>query len=185
MGLSLMKNHLIRCWICLSLHNLIGTSLLSLFLKLPPRELDLSMKFFCSEVALYLYRSIIQLLYKQCSCHVWVDAPNCSKLDIDDRLQKRVCRTIDLTLAPSLELLTHLRIVASLSVFCRYNVLLNRLNLFHVLVFVGGTLVILVGFFLSPFLDVTGMYLFVNNFFVRTARLWNSLPAECFLLSYD
>ena len=146
-----MKNHLIRCWVCLSLLNLIGTSVLSLFLKLPPRELDLSMKFFSSEVALYLYKSTIQLC-KQCCCHVWVDAPNCSKLDIVDRLQKRVCRTIDLALAPSHELLTHLRIVASLSVFCGYNVLLNWPNWFHFLVFVGSTLVILIGciFFCHP-----------------------------------
>ena len=26
---------------------------------------------------------------------------------------------------------------------------------------------------------------FVNNFFPRTARLWNSLPIECFSLTYD
>ena len=35
--------------------------------------------------------------------------------------------------------------------------------------------------FLSSFLGVTRMY--VNSFFLRTARLWNSLPRECFPLT--
>ena len=37
---------------------------------------------------------------------------------------------------------------------------------------------------LSPFLDVTRMS-YVTSFFLRMARLWNSLLTECFLLNYD
>ena len=40
MGLSIQKNHLLRCWGCLFLKNLIGAITLSLLLKLPPRKLD-------------------------------------------------------------------------------------------------------------------------------------------------
>ena len=42
--------------------------------------------------------------------------------------------------------------------------------------------------FLSPFLDVTGISIYVsisNSFFPHTAKLWNSLPIECFPLTYE
>ena len=54
--------------------------------------LILSMKFLGTEVALYLYESIIQPCVEYC-CHVWVDAPSCC-LNMLDKLQKRVCRTV-------------------------------------------------------------------------------------------
>ena len=38
--------------------------------------------------------------------------------------------------------------------------------------------------FLSPFLDATRMSM-SKSFFPHTARLWNSLPIECFPLTYD
>ena len=62
---------------------------------------------------------------------------------------------------------------------------LNWLNWFHFLFLEGGLLVILIDcmIFLSPFLDVTRMS--VNSFFPCTARLLNSLPVECFPLTYD
>ena len=37
--------------------------------------------------------------------------------------------------------------------------------------------------FLSAFLDVARI--FVNSFFPCAARLWNSMPIECFPLTYD
>ena len=40
MGLSIPKNHLLRCWGCLFLKNWIGAITLSLLLKLPPRKLE-------------------------------------------------------------------------------------------------------------------------------------------------
>ena len=62
---------------------------------------------------------------------------------------------------------------------------LNWLNWFHFLILEVGLLVILINCmtFLSPFLDVTRMS--VNSFFPYTARLLNSLPVECFPLTYD
>ena len=40
MGLFLKKNHLLRCWSCLSLLNWIGALTLSLLLKVPSRKLE-------------------------------------------------------------------------------------------------------------------------------------------------
>ena len=52
-------------------------------------------------------------------CHVWAGVPSCY-LELLDKLQKRICRTVGLSLAASLEPLAHHRNVASLSFFCRY-----------------------------------------------------------------
>ena len=117
-------------------------------------------------------------------CHVWAGAPSCY-LELLDKLQKRICRTVGPSLAASLEPLAHCQNVASLSLFYRYcfgiDVLQNWLNWFHFLFLQGGLLIILIDcmIFRSPFLDVTRMS--VNSFFPRTARLWNFMPKECFL----
>ena len=72
-----------------------------------------SMKFLSLEVALYLYKSTIQLCL-ECCCDVWAGAPSCY-LELLDKLQKRIFRTIGPSLAASLEPLAHRRNVASLS----------------------------------------------------------------------
>ena len=51
--------------------------------------------------------------------HVWAGAPSCY-LELLDKLQKRICRTVGPSLAASLEPLAHHRNVASLSFFFRY-----------------------------------------------------------------
>ena len=51
-----------------------------------------SMKFFLSEVALYLYKSTIWPCLEYC-CHVWAGAPSCY-FDMSDKLQKQICRTL-------------------------------------------------------------------------------------------
>ena len=64
-----------------------------------------SMKFLSPEVALYLHKSTIW----QCMeyyCHVWAGAPSCY-LELLDKLQKRICRTVGPSLAASLEPLAH------------------------------------------------------------------------------
>ena len=48
-------------------------------------------------------------------CHIWADAPTCY-LELLDKLQKQICRTV----ATSLEPLAHHQNVASLSLFYRY-----------------------------------------------------------------
>ena len=55
----------------------------------------------------------------ECCCHVWAGALSCY-LELLDKLQKRICRTVSPSLAASLEPLTHRRNVASLSLFYRY-----------------------------------------------------------------
>ena len=71
-----------------------------------------SMKFLSPEVALYLYKSTIRPCMEYC-CHVRAGAPSCY-LELLDKLQKRICRTVGPSLAASLEPLAHRRNVASL-----------------------------------------------------------------------
>ena len=65
------------------------------------------------------------------------------------------------------------------------DVLQNWLNWFHFLFLEVGLLIILTDcmIFLSPFLNVTRMSM--SSFFPGTARHWNSVPLECFSLTYD
>ena len=146
-----------------------------------------SMKFLSPEVALYLYKSTIRPCMEYC-CHVWAGATSCY-LELLDKLQKRICRTVGPSLAASLEPLAHRRNVASLSLFCRYYFgrcsselaqlvpltysrrrstrYSDRLHDFSVTI-------------PRCYKDV-----YVNSFFPRTAKLWNSLPIECFPLTYN
>ena len=111
-----------------------------------------SMKFLSSEVALYLYKSTIRPCMEYC-CHVWAGAPSCY-LELLDKLQKWIGRTVGPSLATSLEPLAHRWNVASLSLFDRYyfgrcSSELPRL----VPLFIWIDCMI----FLSPFLDVLRM----------------------------
>ena len=60
-----------------------------------------SMKILTDEAALYPYKSTIHPCMEYC-CHVWVGAPSCH-LELVDKLQKRICRTVGPSLAASLE----------------------------------------------------------------------------------
>ena len=146
-----------------------------------------SMKFLSPEVALYLYKSTIHPCMEYC-CHIWAGAPSCY-LDLLDKLQKQICRIIGPSLADSLEPLAHRRNVASLSLFYRYY--FGRCS---------AELAQLVPF---PFsrgrstrysdrlhdfsVSIPRCYkdVYFNSFFSCTAKLWNSLPIECFPLTYD
>ena len=106
-----------------------------------------------------------------------------------DKLQKRICRTVSLSFAASLEPLAHRRNVASLSLFYRY--------------YLGRCSSELAQLVAIPYsrerstcysdrlhnFSVTFprcyKYVYVKSFFPRTARLWNSVPIECFLWTYD
>ena len=77
-----------------------------------------SMKFLSPEVALYLYKSTIRPCMEYC-CHVWAGAPSCY-LELLDKLQKQICRTVGPSLAASLEPFSHQCNVARLSLFYRY-----------------------------------------------------------------
>ena len=120
-----------------------------------------SMKFLSPEVALYLYKSTIQLCLEYC-CHIRAGTPSCY-LELLDKLQKRTCRIVVASLSASLETLAHSQKVGSFSShFYRYycgRCYLNWLNRFYFLILKVGLLVILIDcmIFLSPFLDITRM----------------------------
>ena len=63
-----------------------------------------SMNFLSPEVALY-YKSTIRPCMEYC-CQVWAGAPSCY-LELLDKLQKQICRTVGPSLAASLEPLAH------------------------------------------------------------------------------
>ena len=77
-------------------------------------------------------------------CYGWAGPPSCF-LELLDKLQKWVCRTIGPSLAASLEPLAHCQSVSSLSLFLGITLVdvhLNWVNWFHFLILEGGLLVI-------------------------------------------
>ena len=130
------------------------------------------MKFLSPEVALYLYvyKSTIRSCMEYC-CHVWVGAPSCY-LELLDKLQTQICRTVGPSVAASLESLAHRWNVASLSLFYyRYYfgrssfelaplvpVLSSRGRFAHY----SNCMI-----FLSPFLDVTRMFVSIVSFLAQ------------------
>ena len=77
-----------------------------------------SMRFLSHEVALYLFKPTIHPCIEYC-CHVWAGRPSCY-LELLDKLQIWICRTVGPSLVVSLEPLDQCRNVASLSLFYRY-----------------------------------------------------------------
>ena len=146
-----------------------------------------SMKFLSPEVALYLHKSTIRPCMVYC-CHVWAGAPSCY-FELLDKLQKRICRTTVPSLAASLEPLAHRQNVASLSLFYRYYFGRCSYELAQLvpLPYSRGKSTCysdrLHDF--SVTIPRRYKYVYVDSFFPRTARLWNSLPVECFPLTYD
>ena len=132
-----------------------------------------TMKFLSPEVALYLCKSTIFPCMEYC-CHAWAGAPSCY-LELLDKLQKPICRTVGPWHAASLESLAHRQNVAILSLFYRDYFSRcssqNWFNWFHFLFLGVGLLVILIDclIFLPPFLDVTRM----------------SMSTVCFLAQVD
>ena len=145
------------------------------------------MKFHSREVALYLYKSTLRPCMEYC-CHIWAGIP-CCYLEFIDKLRKRICRIVGPSLADSLEPFAHHRNVASLSLFYWY--------------YSGRSSSGLAQLVLLPFsrgrsthysdrlhdfsVTIPRCYkdVYVNSFFPRTAKLWNSVPIECFSLTYD
>ena len=144
-----------------------------------------SMKFLSPEVALYLYKSTIRPCMEYC-CHIWAGAPSCY-FDLLDKLQKRICRIVGPSLAASLEPLAHRRNVASLSLLCRYYFgrCSSELAQLVPLPFSRGRSTRYSDRLHDFSVTIPRCYKDVNSFFPRTAKLWNSLPIECFPLTYD
>ena len=97
-----------------------GSNVISIAKTAPKKvgALIRSMKVLSPEVALYLYKSTIRPCMEYC-CHAWAGAPSCY-LELLDKLQERICRTVGPSLAASLEPLANRQNVASLSLFYRY-----------------------------------------------------------------
>ena len=77
-------------------------------------DLICSMKFLSPEISLYLSKSPYARM--EYCCHVWASY----YLELLDKLQKRICRTLGPSLAASLEPLAHRRNATSLSLFYRH-----------------------------------------------------------------
>ena len=147
-----------------------------------------SMKFLSPEVALDLYKSTIHPYMENC-CHVWAGAPSCCYLELLDKLQKRICRTVGPSLAASLDPLAYRRNVASLSLFYRYHFgkCSSELAQLVPLTFSRGRSTRCSDRLHDFSVTILRCYkdVYVNSFFPRTAKLWNSLPIECFPLTYN
>ena len=118
------------------------------------------------------------------SCLGW-----CPYLELLDKLQKRICRTAGSSLAASYEPLAHCWIVASLSLFYRYYFgrCSSKLAQLVPLPFSSGRSTRYSDRLHDFSVTIPRCYkdVYVNSFFSRTIRLWNSLPIECFPLTYD
>ena len=151
------------------------------------RALIRSMKFLSPEITLYLYKSTIRPCMEFC-CHVWAGAPSCY-LELLDKLQKQICRTAGPSLAASLETLGHQRNVANLSLFYRYYFgrCSSELAQLVPLPFSRGRYTRYSDKLHDFSITIPRCYknVYVNSFFSCTARLWISLPIECFPLTYN
>ena len=174
-SLFLRKNHLLKWWGRLSPLNWIEAFTLFLLLKLPPKNWSHSMKFLSPEFALYLYKSTIRPCKEYC-CHVWSGAPSCH-LALLNNLQKRICRTVGLSLAVSFEPLAHRRNVASLSLL--YKCYIRRcsselVQLVPLLFFYGRFTHVVILVILHNFsVTIPRCYkdVYVNSLYLDTARL--------------
>ena len=77
-----------------------------------------SMKFLCLKVVQDLYNSTIWSCVEYC-WHVGASVPS-SYLELLDKLQKQICRTVGISLAASLDTSVHCQNAASLSLFYSY-----------------------------------------------------------------
>ena len=122
--------------------------------------------------------------------HVWDGGPNCY-LGLLDKVQKWICRTVCPYFAASLEPLAkfHRRNLASLSLFCRYYFgrCSSELAQLVPLPYSRGRSTRYSDRLHDFSVTIPKCYkdVYVNSFFHRTARLWNSLPIKCFPLTYD
>ena len=136
--------------------------------------------------ALYLYKSTI-CPCMECCCHVWAGAYS-YYMELLDKLQKQICRIVGHSLATSLEPLAHCRNMASLSLFYRYYLgrCSSELAQLVPLPFSWWRSTRYSDRLHDFFVIIPRCYtdVYVNSFFPRMAKLWNSLPIECFPLTY-
>ena len=119
-------------------------------------------------------------------CHIWTGALSCY-LELLGKLQKQICKTVDPSVATSLEPLAHHQNVASLNLFYRYYFgrCLSELAQLVTLPFSRGRSTHYSDRLHDFSVTIPRCYkdVYVNTFFPLTARLWNYLPLECFDLN--
>ena len=146
-----------------------------------------SIKYLSLELVLYLHKCTKRPCMEYC-CRVWAGAPSWY-LELLDKLQNRIYRTIGPSLAASLEPLAHCRNVANLSLFYRYYFgrCSSELAELVPLPYSRGRSARYSDRLYDFSVTISRCYkdVYVSSFFPRTARLWNSLPIECFPLTYD
>ena len=110
-------------------------------------------------------------------------------LELLDKPQKRICRTVGPSVAASLEPLAHRRNVASLSPFYMYYFgrCSSEVAQLVPLPFSRGRSTRYPDRWHDFSVTIPRCHkgVYVNSFFPRAAELWNSLPLECFPLTYD
>ena len=110
-------------------------------------------------------------------------------LELLDKLQKPICRTVGPSLATSLEPLAHHRNVASLSLFYRYYFgrCSSELAQLVPLPYSQGRSTCYSDRLQDFSATIPRCYkdVYVSSFFPHTARLWNSLPINYFPLTYN
>ena len=145
------------------------------------------MTFLSPKVALYLYKSTIRPCMEYC-CHVCAGARSCY-LELLDKLQKQICRIVGPSLAASLESLAHRGNMASLSLLyrCYFGRCSSELTQLVPLPFSQARSTRYSSRLHDFSVIIPRCYknVYVNSFFPCTAKLWNSLPIECFPLTYD
>ena len=146
-----------------------------------------SMKFLSPGVALYLYKCTIHPCMEYC-CHVWAGAPSCY-LELLDKLQKRICKTVGPSFAACFEPLAHRRNVANFNLFYRYYFRRCSSELAQLvpLTFFRGKFT---RYFdrshdFSVTIPICYKDVFVNSFFPRTPRLLIFFHIECYPLAYN
>ena len=117
----------------------------------------------------------------------WTGAPSCF-LELLDKLQKRICRTVGPSLAVSLEPLAHRQNVVSLSFFYRYYFgrCSSELAQLVLLTYSRGRSICYSDRLHDFSITIPRCYkeVYVNSFFPRTAKFWDSLPISL-LLTFD
>ena len=145
----------------MKLHNIIQAKL--------KFKLHLTHRFFCTYELQYTHWFFWAKTDSACMvycCHVWAGGPSCY-LELLDKLQKQICKTVGSSIAASLEPLTHHQNVASYIGVTLVGVHLNWLNWFYFLICKGSIL--------SPFLDVTRISM-PTVFFL--AQLDSEIPCQ-------
>ena len=112
-----------------------------------------------------------------------------SYLELLGKLQKEICRIVGPSIASSVEPMAHCRNVTSLSVFYRYYFgrCSSELAQLVPLPFSRGRSTRYSDRLHDFSVTIPRCYkdVYVNSFFPCMAKLWISLPVECFSLNYD